>query len=285
MNEHRRYQLPEALGLEAQTLERVALHTEAWARSLERSLDIDQEANTEDGPGSREEGMRREVASLYAIAGSYRLLLEPPEAVASLHSAVVHFAATRSLFAHPLAVCSGDTSTDWIGEFTGGDRVLSPNGRQLILLRLGWLDAIEGGRDQEVRAALFAHMDRAAPDSAAKVGRMGVPLDATVRLLASVDRMIGDDGDQDIRQVVPNVHDFLIRAHDVTAGAMSDRFHWRSLMSSVLPVEPEAVALGAAVMAAALQRGAEQELIGRLDLPPPALTPLLVGLGVAQMRG
>jgi hypothetical protein len=285
VNEQRRYQLPEALELETETLERVALHTEAWARSLERSLEIGRGANSEAGRPRSPEEIRREIASLYTIAGSYRLLLEPREAAASLRSAAAHFALTGSLFAHPLAVCSGDTSAGWIGEFAEGDRALSPNERQLILLRLGWLDALKGGRDQEIHAALFAHMDHAAPDSAAVVGRVRVPLDATMRLLVSVDRMSGDNGDREMRQIVASVHDFLIRAYDVTAAAMSDRLHWRSLMSSVLPVEPEAVALGAVVMASALQRGADEELINRLDLPPGALAPLIAGMGVAQMVG
>jgi hypothetical protein len=285
VSDQSRYQLPETLNLDTETLERVALHTEAWGRSLERSLETGGETSSEAGRPRSPEEIRREIASLYAIAGSYRLVLEPRKAVASLRSAAAHFATTGSLFAHPLAVCSGDTSADWIGEFAEDGRALSPNERQLILLRLGWLDALKGGRDQEIHAALFAHIDRAAPDSAAAVGRVRVPLDATMRLLVSVDRMSGGNGDREIRQVVASVHDFLIRAYDVTAAAMSDRLHWRSLMSSVLPVEPEAVALGAVVMASALQHGVGTELIDRLDLPPGALAPLIAGMGVAEMVG
>jgi hypothetical protein len=285
VNEQGRYQLPEMLELETETLERVALHTEAWARSLERSLEIDRGANSEAGRPRPPEEIQREIASLYTIAGSYRLLLEPREAAASLRSAAAHFSLTGSLFAHPLAVCSGDTSAGWIEELAEGGRALSPNERQLIMLRLGWLDALKGGQDQEIHATLFAHMNHAAPDSAAVVGRMRVPLDATMRLLASVDQMGGDDGDREMQEVVASVHDFLIRAYDVTAAAMSDRLHWRSLMSSVLPVEPEAVALGAVVMASALQHDTDEELIERLDLPPGALVPLIAGMDVAQRAG
>lgn len=285
MSEQGRHQLPEALGLETETLERVALHTEAWARSLERSLEIDRGARSEADRFRSPEGIRREIASLYTIAGSYRLLLEPREAAASLRSAAAHFTVTGSLFAHPLAVCSGDTSADWIEEFAEDGRALSPNDRQLILLRLGWLDALKGGRDQEIRAALLAHLDHAAPDSATVVGRVRVPLDASMRLLVSVDRMSGENRGREMRQMVVAIHDFLIRAYDVTAAAMSDRLHWRSLMSSVLPVEPEAVALGAVVMAWALQRGVDAEVFDTLDLPPGALAPLVAGMGVAQMVG
>jgi hypothetical protein len=82
-----------------------------------------------------------------------------------------------------------------------------------------------------------------------------------------------------------SVHEFLTRAHEVTAAAMNDQFHWRNLMSSVLPVEPEAAALGAVVMACAMRQQAADALMQRLDLPPQAIAPLVVGRAIAERRG
>ncbi len=36
--------------------------------------------------------------------------------------------------------------------------------------------------------------------------------------------------------------EYLRRVDEVVGGAMTDRFHWKRLRSSILPVEPEALA-------------------------------------------
>jgi hypothetical protein len=63
--------LAQVMGLESEGLARVALRTEQWAAALERGLE---ETRPEASPAQRE-FRHREVASLFTIAGSYRLLL------------------------------------------------------------------------------------------------------------------------------------------------------------------------------------------------------------------
>jgi hypothetical protein len=82
------------------------------------------------------------------------------------------------------------------------------------------------------------------------------------------------------------LHDYLLRLDDIARSARADGFHWRNLLSSVLPVEPEATAVGAIVAAAAMQYGMEDDVAASVDLPSAATVPLHMGLTIArQSRG
>jgi hypothetical protein len=62
-------------------------------------------------------------------------------------------------------------------------------------------------------------------------------------------------------------------------------FHWHSLLSSVLPPEPEATAVGAIAAAAAMEHGMENDLAASIE-QPVATTPPHMGIAVArQSRG
>jgi hypothetical protein len=274
--------LPEIMGLERDALERVAHRTQQWGKSLERSLSADRGSDQERVSVRGEEQLRREIASLFTIAGSYQLLLRASSAVEPLHAAADHFVAVGSPYAHALAVCGGDQDAAWVGRLGDGDRPLSAADRALVLLRLGWLDTSLREPQGATRQALFAHIERAAPVGPTEVGRLRVPLDATLRVLRNVDAMLYDDVGRGIDALAVSARDFLTRAHDVTAAAMADSFHWRNMLSSVLPVEPEAAALGAVVMAGAMRHQADDELMDRVNLPGPAVAPLVVGRAIAE---
>jgi hypothetical protein len=207
------------------------------------------------------------------------------KAVEPLRSGGAHFAAAGSFYSHALAVCSGNRESEWIHQLNQLDRRLTATDREFVLLRLGWLDSVEldgsiGAHD--AHDALLAHMDQAAPAAPVEVGRLRIPLEATIRILRSADRVLRADSPmREVNALAADVHDFLIRVHDVTAEAMNDRLHWERMMSSVLPVEPEAAAAGAVVMAAAGRTQTVGALMDRLALPPQALAPLRVGAEIA----
>jgi hypothetical protein len=273
--------LPELMGLDSEELDRVAHRTEQWALgALESFSDRAPFAEGDDEVAAGFERLHREVGSLFAIAGGYRLLLDYPTAVESLSRSVQHFAEARSSYAHALAVCAGDLGSGWLDGLRQEGRPSNATESELLLLRLAWLDAKAEGRAEGVRAALLGQTEIAMPDGYAEAGRLGIPLSSTMRVLDAVRRI-------DREQAYPGalavpVRDFLTRAYEVTSAAMSDRWHWRRLMSSVLPVEPEAAALGAVVMSVAMRHGLEDELMERLRLPRTALVPLFVGGAITE---
>lgn len=282
MSQDASYDLPEIFGLEYDMVERVARRTEQWARGLERVAEVDGLSDDRSSANSAEQ-LRREVASLYAIAGSYRLILGARDAIEPLRQGARHLAAVGSPYAHALAVCSADSDSVWLRRIDETDRPLTAADRALVLLRLGWLEASSLASDDDTRQALFAHMDRATSVAATEVGRLRLPLDATMRVVRAVDAMLHDEPGGDVDTLAGSAHEFLTRAHDITAEAMNDRFHWSRLMTSVLPVEPEAAAVGAVIMAGAVRRGAADELMQRLHLPPVATAPLVVGREIAAI--
>ena len=282
MNDRERFSVPELLGIERETALRVAHRTEQWGRALENTLPPDRSQRDDARLVESTRRIRREIASLFTTAGSYRLSVEPQGAAEDLRAAAAHFEAVGSPYAHAVAVCGGDIQSSWMHELDRADRPLTASERELVLLRLAWLGA---SGFSIARRALLMHLDAATVDTAEEVGRLRVPLGSVLRVLEAVARMLEDDSPQALDRMSASVHDYLMRCHDITAQAMSDRFHWRNLMSSVLPVEPEAAALGAVVMAILVRRDLADELMTRLDLPAPALAPLLTGLSVAQMRG
>jgi hypothetical protein len=216
-----------------------------------------------------------------ALGRLQHCLIQPAGFGAQGLAAARHHVAVGSFYAHALAVCSADEDAGWLRRLDESHRPLSASDRALVLLRLGWLDT--SVREGAAREALFAHMDQAAPVAPTEVGRLRIPLDATMRVLQAVDGMLYEDAGRGIDAVAASTHDFLTRAHDVTAAAIADRFHWRNMLSSVLPVEPEAVALGAVVMAGAMRHKAEDRLMEQVDLPLRAVAPLVVGRAIAEI--
>jgi hypothetical protein len=277
--------VPESLGLDPELVDRVAERTVEWGTAL--SLSARDARNAHEAQQSL-----REAASLLAIGGSYRLLLDVTGAQEPLRMAAEHFRRLGNFFAHPLSVCAADTSAARAA-LDAPSGPLKAVDRAHVLLALGWVDVDARGAmiDAEARQlggierdVLFTHMSQAEPVAAAEVGRLRVPLDATMRVVQAADAL-AHEGREHMRGLVTHLHDFLLRAHDVTAAAARDRFHWAQLMSSVLPVEPEAAALGAVVMRAATRRELADELMERLDLPPQAVAPLEVAGSIVRAAG
>lgn len=273
--------LPEIMGLDRDLIVRVAYRTRQWAEAT--VADVPNAVPAEPGAAGTvdAEQRRREAASLFTIAGSYMMLLDAHDAGPALRTAREHFSQLGSTYAHPLAVCGADTRAAYSAVEESDDRPLAPGDRANVLLALSWADMHVGQDNYQPREAFGAHIQSAQPVAATEVGRLRMPLAAMMRVLNEA-AAVFHEGEGNVPRLVGAAHDFLIRAHDIAAAAMADHFHWQSLMCSALPVEPEAAAVGAIVMSAALRREADAEVMERLDLPSQALVPLIVGRRIAE---
>jgi hypothetical protein len=282
VNEAERDLLIERLALDRETLERTAHRTHQWGEAIARPL-TDETHEVEAGRAPAPEAVR-EAASLFAIAGSYRMLLDPALAKGSLLPAAVYFAADRSTFSYPLAICAGESALA-LESLQDLPAALPAQNRSHALLALSWLDVTDGGRRSQgssplARELLYRHLDGARAVTEARVGRMQIPLGAVAEVADAA--ALTAHGEGDPARLSRALHDALMRVHDVTAAAKSDRYHWQRLMSSVLPVEPEAVVLAGVAMAAAARAGYSEELVGRIDLPEIALVPMALGRELAE---
>jgi len=212
------------------------------------------------------------------------MLLDARRASVVLTQAALLYQRLEDRFAHAVAVCAGDTDITF-SALDEGDTPLSPSSRAQVMLALGWLEAASPRARGAAREGLAAHGRAAEPAATEAVGRIGLPLDATMRILSAAEALL-DEGAAEMPVVAGALHDYLVRFDDITRAARADGFHWRNLLSSVLPVEPEATAVGAIVARAAMHHGMEADLATSIDLSPAATVPLHLGLVVAhQSRG
>jgi hypothetical protein len=274
--------LAEALRLDAEELARAAATTEAFAlREPEQEVEADREAA---------ETWAFEQASLLSIAGSYWSIVDISKAIAVFAEAAGIYARIGHPFAQVTGVCgalrelptaqSNDIGRD---DFEGA--------ASADLLGTTWEFAV----DRERSAPVYARLEGAAAleeQTLWPVGRLGLPFalyvdvcSASVELLS---RRFDDAGLTEVgdvpRRFRESVYRYLLRTEELVAGAMADTYHWRGLHSSLLPVEPEAIALCATACLTA-RTTLDERLSYRLSGSPVAMVPLLVGEAVADSIG
>jgi hypothetical protein len=272
----------ELLHLDAARVARVAARTRQWAHALDeagRSAD-------DISPGTAER-KQREAAALYALAASYALLAAHDTARLACRQAAGHFYRLGSSYAHPFAVCADDQRTlRTVLERPPADRA-APSERLYEMTALAWLDVTSPEHERQLgaRDLLRAHRKRANLVRPLPAGNLRLPLGATTSvLIAAV--AVAADGPGQLGQLAASVRGLLLRADEVVATAMLDRYHWGHLMSSVMPVEPEilapiAIAIEAAERATRSSDGPVlDELLG--ELPPSAVVSLEVAHWIAR---
>lgn len=280
MNEPRGNQLVELLELDRELLERVSRRTHQWGQATANLIQGDaREEIRDDRSADSLATLHGEAASLFMIAGSYRMLFDIDAARASLLPAARHFHANGSSFVYPLAICAQAPELA-LESLSRLPLELTAEDRANVLLALGWIEVTAGDRFADARDLFREHLLMARPAAQAAVGRMRIPLGALTQTLEAADRTAREE--EGPRRLIAALHDALMRMHDVTAAAMADRYHWRGLMSSVLPVEPEAVVLAGAAMAVAQRAGFVGELLEGVDLSAVAQVPLLVAMELTE---
>jgi hypothetical protein len=264
--------IPETLELDRVLLDNVTERTEEWGRALAQPRG--------EPTGAATETTLYEAASLMTIAGSYWMLVDARRASSVLREAADLYLRLGNRFAHAVAICGADTRVAY-GALEERSTPLSPSSRAYVMLALGWLECVSPDVQAAAREGIDAHTRAAEPTATQPVGRIGLPLDAIVRVVGAAEALL-DHGSDAMPSLRGALHDYLVRADDIGRAARADSFHWRNLLSSVLPVEPESTAVGAIVVAAAMHHRMEDEVASSIDLPPAATIPVQMGLAVAS---
>jgi hypothetical protein len=289
VNEFEHNYLISRLDLDRERLERVAHRTHQWGEAVANLIEqrLASEAPADSGELPTLETLHSEAGSLFAIAGSYRMLLGHGIARESMLPAAQHLAAERSTFSLLCAICGGEPGIAHESLYDLPAALL-PGERSDVLLAAGWID-VTGDRfsrdiASSVRQMFHQHLELARPAAEATVGRARIPLGTVAQAVGAAEELAHAEGEMEgpMERLRLTLHDALTRMHEVTAAAMADRYHWKRLMSSVLPVEPEAVVLSAVAMAAATRADVAGELIERIDLPPLAQISMQLGAELAE---
>jgi hypothetical protein len=132
-----------------------------------------------------------------------------------------------------------------------------------VMTALAWA-SVTGA--PEARQLYQAHHEVAEAVAPLPANRLRMPLAATAAVLDAAVR--GSP-----RALATAVEELLSRTDEVFGAAMLDWYHWRHMLSRVMPVEPEIVAPLAVAVAAGYR--AEDQVVERR-------APALVALGIAS---
>lgn len=182
-----------------------------------------------------------------------------------------------------LAICANDEALlerSWSREVEAQRPLLKWNNivpRLLLALRMA-------SESSMTRGLLSRFLEESASVGGALVGNSLLPTrvyhDFTREILAIV------EGDGQPLEVRPSATMFLLESSATrTETAMVDRFHWRRLATTLLPVEPEILA--AAITAREAFRSKEHDVLSLLreaEMPPVAIVPMEVAEALLQVR-
>lgn len=268
---------------ERETLRQVAeLHEGMAAAHLEHASglrDADQSARTDrrtDRPPRPLEWSQDAMlaASGLVMAASCWSLIEPKRAVSLYGRAAKLYKNMGHSFWIVLALASGDAR-----ELAAIPRWVDEHGElPHVAVAFGMVAAAVVDRDgesdrSERLEAQWRHVGNV------PVGRLRIPLD-NYAVCARAMRALRHEPNRD--SFLGAVMDYIGRAAEVRRAASHDTFHWNRLMSTVLPAEPEAVAMITAM--STMSRATFQRPLRELVPDLESHARILVEVG-DQMRG
>jgi hypothetical protein len=263
-------------------VERVARTTEGAARarwSAYRELTGSRHGRPgEPSAGSRAEQHGMLAASGLAIAASHWSLLDPKRARVCFLDAMQIYHRLDHSYWMALALCSSDgKAMDLLAREipAQADRPSLPTDALAFMIVAESVPRL-GERMAGLREALGRHLR---VHGNRPVGRLGVPLEEYLRCRDTLQRA----SSQDPGRFSTVVGAFMHRATEPVRLAMHDRFHWSRLRSSVLPVEPEALAV--AMTAVAVSLLAYDQVPRMPDLDPAAGRVMRVAERLVAERG
>lgn len=250
----------EALELDGALVARTAAATEGFGRAQLEASDTHQ---------------RVLAGNCLTIAGSYWALLSTARAQRCFEAAALVYRPTDRSFSVTVAICSGKEELlrePGIGVEQASDEVDDLETRLSNLLLASRL--VVGGEPSDSAWMLLdrSHLDER--QSALPVGRLGVPWAACERVLRSAAGLMSQnraDARRTTSPLLSAVSVYLGRLDEIVFAAMANRYQWHRLLSPVLPVEPEALAV-TMVAATAIRNAAQSSLAEVLDLPPRQAT-------------
>jgi hypothetical protein len=220
-----------------QLIERLALMHEGNAKAhMKRAAE-----QHEVGDAPRSGWSQHDVlaASGFVIAASYWSLIAPRTAMLLYRSAAEIYRARKHSYWMVLALASA--SENEIATMPSViDGTLAPGPQTVAFAMVG--NAMSDSDRQGVRAErLDTHWRHVGN---VPIGRLGIPLDHYARCAQA---MRVARAEKNIEYFLAEVANYVHRAAEVLRSASHDRFHWMQLQSTILPAEPEAVAMTTAM--------------------------------------
>jgi hypothetical protein len=211
-------------------------------------LDLDFEvtlatAETADDYGTllaewRDEDHRLRAATMKVLAGACWCLTELPRAPDAFAEARSIYQSLGRSFALVTAICAGEVNLPDI-ELLGSPTV---DDLAFHALSVAWLLASDAADRLESDAILEQLAEDGRRSGLYLTGQLDIPYYHYLRLAQAVRAAArGEDAMRALARPLPRI---LERATEPLRLAMSDRFHWRMIQTSVMPVEPELLAIG-----------------------------------------
>jgi hypothetical protein len=218
-------------------IERLAMVYEANAEvHLRRTADRPEALETTPTQWSQHEML---AASGLVIAASYWSLLEPRKAVTLYRKAAESYQRRGHGYGMVLALASA-SANNIAGMLSALSETPDPTPQTIAFAMVA-----NEVSDSDLRAGRAERLNadwRHAGN--VPIGRLGIPLDHYARCAQA---MHAARGDKSVERFFSKAADFVHRAAEVLRSASHDRFHWAQLRSTILPAEPEAVAMTAAM--------------------------------------
>ena len=218
-------------------IERLAVAHEGNAAAHLRSAEDQAKHSEARRPGWNQHQMLG--ASSLAIAASYWSLIEPRRAVALYRRATEVYRAIDHSYWMVVALASGG-GRDVRSMPSAIDEMSAPSPQAIAFAMVGneMTNNERGGKREERLNSEWRHVGNV------PVGRLGIPLDHYGRCAQA---MRAARSSKDIDRFFTEAGNYVRRAAEVVRSASHDRFHWLRLQSTILPAEPEAVAMTTAM--------------------------------------
>jgi hypothetical protein len=206
------------LDLDPESVPRIGRHALGWAAALAES-DV-----------ARRRG--GEVRALYRLAASCQLLEDPTDG-STLMDAAGRLADLGDTYSYVLAVCARDSEAVSPAVFAP-DRRATPTEDAHVLIALA--SAAVASDDEGIR-------ERYETQSRTTSDHRGVWLGQLLAPASTVSSMLDSVVLNQPRDAIEGFAWLLRSVSETTAAAMTDRYHWQRMMTRVMPVDPEIVAL------------------------------------------
>jgi hypothetical protein len=271
-------ELAERLDLDSGQLERTARATELYALEF-ISTQTDEETGA---PQTR----LLQSAALLTAAASYWILIDPHRSFSLFADAGNLYADLGRSFAYVASICGAVRQLPHLAALQiYPETDMGAEEANYLLLREAWNSALDIAQPDPAFGSNL-RVD-SGNRGAWPTGRLRIPQRSQLAVLRnSIELTDRWSSKEEIRyigqdQFIRDLQSFLARADEQVEIAMSDHYHWRRLQSSLLPVEPEIVAVCAVAAASALATSGE-EILGRINVPERAVIPLLLGTEIAR---
>jgi hypothetical protein len=218
-------------------VERLALMHEGNAMAHMKRAAERQEAGDASRSGWTQHQML--AASSFVIAASYWSLIDPRRAVKGYRNTARIYREMRHDYWIVLALASANDN-EITPALYAVDETPAPN-PQMVAFAMVCNEMYDADHNGSRAERLNSHWREIGNYP---IGRLGIPLDYYARCAQA---MRAARAKKSVENFFAEVANYVHRAAEVIRNASHDRFHWLRLESTILPAEPEAVAITTAM--------------------------------------